>query len=88
MTTRMQRKSWYIWPFILILKLLWNLVTLVVSAVGRTAAIVLGVVLILVGMLLSLTIIGAIVGIPMMLIGVVLLIRAFTTRRRWQRRRL
>lgn len=60
-----QALPWFIWPFVLLAKLIVGLVILAL----RLTAIVVGGTLILAGLLLSLTIIGAIVGIPLALVG-------------------
>lgn len=62
---------WYAWPFYAI----WVLLAGIVEFTGRFVAMVLGLVLILVGLLISLTIIGAIVGIPLAVVGLLLLLR-------------
>lgn len=62
---------WFWWPFIA----LWRLLATIVELTGRFIAIVLGLVLMLAGFLVSLTIIGAIVGIPLIIIGFMLAIR-------------
>jgi hypothetical protein len=72
MTTAQKRHvPWYLWPFWAV----WMLVTTILEMTGRFVAIVLGLVLMLVGVLVSLTIIGAIVGIPLAIIGFLLVIR-------------
>ena len=72
MTTRVRRHpSWVLWPFIL----LWKLLATIVELTGRFVAMILGIVLIIVGVIVSLTIVGAIVGIPLALIGLLLLLR-------------
>jgi hypothetical protein len=72
MTAR-QKSSipWYLWPF----WALWQLVTTIIELVGRFVAILLGFVLFVVGGLVSLTIVGAIIGIPLMLFGGLLVLR-------------
>lgn len=70
-TTIKSRIPWYLWPFIA----LWKLLAVIVELTGRFVAMVLGLVLILVGSIVSLTIIGAIVGIPLAIIGLLLLLR-------------
>jgi hypothetical protein len=60
-----------LWPFWLI----WRLVGGILALTGRLVAVVLGLVLMLVGGLLCLTIIGAVVGIPLFLVGVFLVFR-------------
>lgn len=72
MTTQTKHHvPWYLWPFVA----LWKLLAVIVEMTGRFVAIVLGIVFIMVGVLVSLTIIGAIVGIPLAVIGLLLLLR-------------
>jgi hypothetical protein len=72
MTTKEKHHvPWYLWPFWAI----WRLLATVVELTGRFLAMVLGLVLILAGVLVSLTVIGAIIGIPLAIIGVLLLLR-------------
>ena len=54
---------------------MWQLVTLVLGLTGRLLAVVLGFVLLVVGFLVMLTVIGAIVGIPMIIVGFALIVR-------------
>jgi hypothetical protein len=58
-------------PFIWI----WNFIAYIVMLTGRVLAVVLGLLLILVGGILTVTLIGAIIGIPILIIGVLLVIR-------------
>ena len=62
---------WYLWPFVAI----WKLIAVIVEMTGRFLAMILGVVFIIVGVIVSLTIVGAIVGIPLAIIGLLLLLR-------------
>jgi hypothetical protein len=72
MTTQTKHHvPWYLWPFAAI----WKLLAVIVEMTGRFVAMVLGLVLILVGVIVSLTIIGAIVGVPLAIIGLLLLLR-------------
>jgi hypothetical protein len=72
MTTETKsRIPWYLWPF----AALWKLLAVIIEMTGRFVAMVLGIVLIIVGVIVSLTIIGAIVGIPLAVIGLLLLLR-------------
>jgi hypothetical protein len=66
-----QHIPWYLWPF----AALWKLLSVIVELTGRFIAMVLGIVLIVIGVIVSLTIVGAIVGIPLALIGLLLLLR-------------
>ena len=72
MTTETKKHiPWYLWPF----AALWKLIAVIVEMTGRFLAMVLGIVFIVVGIIISLTIIGAIVGIPLAIIGLLLLLR-------------
>ena len=65
------RVPWYLWPFWAI----WRLVSGIVLLVGRLLAVVLGGVIMLLGFLISLTVVGAIIGIPLAILGFLLIIR-------------
>jgi hypothetical protein len=56
---------WFLLPF----WWLWKLVEAIMLITGRLLAVILGLVLMLVGVILSLTIIGAILGVPLLLSG-------------------
>ena len=71
MTDGRQRTPWILWPFVA----LWNLVTGILKLTGRLIAMVVGVVLMIVGIALSLTVVGAIVGIPLLIFGFTLTVR-------------
>jgi hypothetical protein len=68
---RRRRIPWYVLPFWWI----WQLLALIVGMTGRLVAILLGLVLMIAGVLVSVTIVGLIVGIPLILFGVLLIIR-------------
>jgi len=65
------RTPWIWWPFVA----LWRLIALIVEFTGRIVAVVLGAVLMIVGIIVSLTIIGAVVGIPLAILGLLLVLR-------------
>ncbi|MBN1303377.1 MAG: hypothetical protein JXA13_03005 [Anaerolineales bacterium] len=71
MTENKKRVPWFLWPF----AALWRLVSTIVEMTGRLLSLIIGLVFILVGILLTLTVIGAIVGIPLALVGVLLFVR-------------
>ena len=72
MTTQTKNHvPWYLWPF----AALWKLLAVIVELTGRFVAMVLGIVFIIVGVIVSLTIIGAIVGVPLAIVGLLLLLR-------------
>jgi len=62
---------WFLWPFAAI----WKLIAVIVELTGRLGALILGVVLMIVGVIVSLTIVGAIVGIPLAIIGLLLFLK-------------
>ncbi len=62
---------WILWPFVA----LWRLVAGLIALTGRLLAAVLGLVLMIVGVLLSITVIGAVAGIPLIIFGFMLLVR-------------
>jgi hypothetical protein len=72
MTTQSKRHiHWILWPFAAI----WKLLAVIVEMTGRFIAMVLGIVLIIVGVITSLTIIGAIIGVPLAIVGLLLFLR-------------
>lgn len=73
MTTQMKQHHtpWFLWPFVA----LWRLLAIIVELTGRFVAMVLGIVFMIVGVIVSLTIIGAIVGVPLAIIGLLLFVR-------------
>ena len=60
-----------LWPF----AMLWQLLATIVGLTGRFIAMSIGLVFVLVGVIVSLTVIGAIVGIPLAIIGLLLLLK-------------
>jgi len=71
MTDNEKRVPWFLWPFWVI----WRFLAWIVSITGRLLAVILGFVLMLAGLLVSVTVVGLIVGVPMILLGVLLVIR-------------
>ncbi len=65
------KTPWLLWPFVA----LWRLVTWILAMTGRLVAILLGIVCMVVGVIATLTVIGAIIGVPMFLFGVLLVFR-------------
>ncbi len=66
-----RRIPWLLWPFVA----LWNLVVWIVTLTGRLVAAILGLVFIIVGAILTLTVVGAIIGIPLAIFGILLILR-------------
>jgi hypothetical protein len=71
MTHVTKQTRWFWWPLIA----LWRLLATIVELTGRFVAIVVGLVLMLAGALVSLTIIGAVIGIPLFIVGLLLALR-------------
>lgn len=67
-----RRVPWYLWPFYAV----WRLVTFILAATGRLLCALLGVVLLIVGTTVALTLVGAPIGVPVALLGLLLLLRA------------
>jgi len=65
------KTPWLLWPFVA----LWRLVTWILAMTGRLVAILLGIVFMVVGFIATLTVIGAIIGVPLFLFGVLLVFR-------------
>jgi hypothetical protein len=70
-TSKTRKTPWFLWPF----EMLWRLASGILELTGRVIAIGLGIGFIAVGTLLSLTVIGAILGVPLALFGFLLLLR-------------
>jgi hypothetical protein len=66
-----KKTHWLLWPFAFI----WNLVAYILMLTGRFTAVILGLVLIIVGVILSATVVGACIGIPIALLGLLLAVR-------------
>jgi hypothetical protein len=58
-----------------ILALPFKLVAWIIEAFGRLVAVIIGLVLVTVGLALTVTVIGAIIGIPLLLLGFLLVVR-------------
>lgn len=80
---RRRPSRWIFWIFLA----LWRLICGFVDVVGRLVAIIVGAVLVVAGLALSATLIGAVVGIPLVLIGGALVACALFRRRRRRRPR-
>jgi hypothetical protein len=69
--TKSEPVPWYLWPFWAI----WRFFAWIVSLTGRLIAIVLGFALIIIGAILSITVVLAPLGIPMIIFGFLLILR-------------
>jgi hypothetical protein len=71
MKAKKQRTSWLLWPFVA----LWKLLAGIIGLTGRLVAAILGLVLMIVGLIATLTVVGAIIGIPLLIFGFLLILR-------------
>ncbi|HNR66826.1 MAG TPA: hypothetical protein PKN04_02255 [bacterium] len=62
---------WIFWPF----RALWRLLTSLLKLVGRLAILLIGLSLCIVGCLVSFTVIGAVIGVPLAATGFLLMAR-------------
>ena len=63
--------SCIVWPFAAV----WHLAAFILEATGRLLVVLLGLIAVILGVLISLTIVGAVVGVPLILFGIVLIVR-------------
>ena len=63
---------WFLWPFMAI----WNLLALILNITGRVLAGILGVGLMIVGIAVTMTVVGAPIGIPIAIFGLLLIIKS------------
>ena len=63
---------WILWPFYAI----WKLLTLILNILGRILCALLGIALMMTGVAVSLSVIGAPLGIPLAAFGFLLTVRA------------
>lgn len=68
-----RRVPWLLWPFWAI----WRLLAIIIGLTGRLVAAVVGLVFMIAGLIVSLTIVGLPVGLPLILFGFLLMIRGF-----------
>ena len=71
MTEKKPQTPWFLWPFVAI----WKLLAGIIGLTGRLVAAILGLVLMIVGVIASLTVVGAIIGIPLIIFGFLLFLR-------------
>ncbi|MDD5919531.1 MAG: hypothetical protein PUD73_10670 [bacterium] len=60
------------WPF----RMVWSFVGMIFLGIGKLFSMILGIILAVVGVALSYTIVGAIVGIPLIVLGVTMFFRS------------
>jgi len=70
--TKKRRTPWFLWPFVA----LWDLLAFILGLTGRLVAAVLGVVLMIVGLILTVTLVAAPLGISLAVFGLLLMLRS------------
>jgi hypothetical protein len=71
MSERNPSTPWFLWPF----KALWDFLATIIKLTGRLVAAVIGLVIMIVGFVLTITVIASPVGIPMIVFGFLLMVR-------------
>jgi hypothetical protein len=71
-TSHQKHVPWFLWPFYAI----WKLLTWILGLTGRLVIAILGGTLLIVGAILTILIISAPIGIPLAIIGFLLVIRS------------
>ena len=71
-SAKTSRVPWFLWPF----KALWDLLAFILKLTGRLVGAVIGLALAIVGLVLTVLVISAPVGIPLMVLGGLLMIRS------------
>lgn len=67
-----RRVAWFLWPFVA----LWDLLAFILGLTGRLVLGILGLVFMIVGLILTVTLIASPVGIPLLIIGLLMVFRA------------
>jgi hypothetical protein len=67
-----KRVPWFLWPFVAV----WELLAMVLNITGRLLGILLAVGLMALGIAVTMTIVGAPLGIPLVILGFLLMIRS------------
>jgi hypothetical protein len=54
---------------------LWNFIAFIVGLTGRLLAVILGALIMILGIVLTITIVGGIIGIPLIILGLLIIVR-------------
>lgn len=74
MSNQSQNVPWFLWPFYALFRLIgWIILT-----GGRMVAAIIGLVLMIAGVIVSLTIVGAVVGVPLAIFGFLLVLKSLS----------
>ncbi len=69
--TNRRHTPWFFWPF----RLIFEFIEWILRITGRLVAAIIGLVIMIVGCVLTLTIVAAPIGMPMIVFGLVLMVR-------------
>jgi len=73
MTDTVERSTpWILWPFVA----LWRVLTFILEITSRILCAIFGLIIAIVGSLITMSVIGAPIGIPIAIFGVLLIVRA------------
>ncbi len=67
-----KRTPWYAWPFVIV----WKTLATVLTLIGRATFFGLGMLLMIIGFFLTLTFLAAPIGIPLIILGFIMVSRA------------
>lgn len=67
-----RKVAWFLWPFVA----LWDLLAFILGLTGRLVLGVVGLALMIVGLILTITLVAAPVGIPFLIIGLLMIFRS------------
>ena len=70
--SRRNTAPWLLYPFVLV----WDLLTFILNITGRILAVILSLLLMVVGIALTMTVAAAPIGIPLCILGFLLMIRS------------
>jgi hypothetical protein len=68
-----RRVPFLLYPFVV----MWRFFAKMVELMGRATAAILGLLVMILGVILTVTVLGAVVGIPLVIFGFLLVVRAF-----------
>jgi hypothetical protein len=71
MNNKEKHTPWFLWPF----KALWDLLEAIIRLTGRLVAAIIGLVFMIVGFVLTITVLASPIGIPLLVFGFLLMIR-------------
>ena len=71
MASQARNTPWFLWPF----QAIGRFIGWIVALVGRAMAVILGFIFLVLGAILTVTVIGAILGVPLVILGLLMILR-------------